>query len=539
MNADDPRPAAQPVADAHPARRRHSRQRPRPAVLWLTAALGLSMMLAGRARAFGDLPRVAVVGFQPAADCDPRDRWIATALEQILAWRLQRSGLCELVPPGRVHAARRDLSADQPPPWPQVLRALGVRHQLTGTCSGPPEAARVQLRWLTLGSSQPAASVRLGPGPLFDLLNQATRWALGRLSAQRLDRRQLDRLLTRPCRNIGSLESFARAVLASRAGDLKATAARLDEATQFEDVFLPAQLMLTQIQSQVPGVPRDRAITNLRLLRRVASQQNDQTTVAIVLLTQGTLYHLRGVDKPAETLLLQAIEKARAVRGVYIELVALEALADLRSDRARRADDTGKHTAALQAALEAEQQALTLARRMGDTLAELTARRRLAELLHQLGQTERELAERQRVVELARSLGAARQIAIAQYELGRFYLRSGHPANALQAFEACLKHVPDNLKPQVQSQLAEAYASARRYPEAIAMLRKVADHLEQTGALRDQLACLLRLSELQQQAGQTDAVRKTLAEAVDLAHALGDPRETALREKLNKLGGRP
>ncbi len=497
-------------------------------------AAGLALAVCGPAPA--GVPRLAVVGFEPAKDCDPRDTWIAPAVEQILAWRLQRSGLCELVPPGRARAARRELSdGESTPSWPRVLRLLGVQRQLAGTCSGPPHQARITLRWIDLESSQAPATARLGPRPVLGLLDEATRWVLARLGPDRIDAQTRKRLLAPVCRNVGSLEAFARAVLASRAGDLRATATRLDEAIQFEDRFLPAQLMLAQIQSQVPGVPRDRAVTNLRILRRVAREQNDLTTEAIVRLTQGTLYRLRGVDEPAATLLEQAARQARRVGAPYVELVALETIADLATTRARRSDTPDQRNKALTQAWRTEQQALALVQRTGDKLAELAARRRLAELLQRLSRPDDELAERRRVLELARQLGSKRHVAVAQYELGRFYLRRKQADEAMRAFEACLENVPDELKPQVRSQLAEAYADAGRYADAIGILRQVAAHLEQTGALRDRLACLERLAELQRLAGQTDNARQTLREAIDLAHALRDARESALRHKLASL----
>ncbi len=486
-----------------------------------------------------DGPRAAVVGIVPTNDTDPRDVWIATAVEQTLAWRLQRSRLCQLVPSGRCYAARTELtSAGNPPTWTRVLRVLGVRRQLAGTCTGPPHAARLTLRWIDVPAQRTLATARLGPQPVLPLIDDATRWILTQLGPARLDRHTQHRLLEPLCRSAGSLEAFAEAILASRRGDLAATADKLEQALQFEDVFLPAQLMLVQIQTQVPGVPRQRAAGNLRLLRRLARERHDDTTLALVMLTQGTLYRLRGVDEPAATLLEQALAQARRAQASYVELVALETLADHEAARATRA--TGdKRTAALHDAVRFEQQALALARRMHDALAELAACRRLAELARRLDDADTELAQRTRVVELARAIASSRHLALGQYELGRFHLHRKHAEAAIAAFQACLKRVPEALRPQVLSHLAEAYALAGQLDQAIGTLRSVARQMQDASSLTDRLACLVRLSELQQQAGHIDDARESLQEAIDLAHALRSDREPQLRKRLTELSQHP
>lgn len=536
-----PRPSSRPVsvprthtaASTNPRRPRAVRGRRR-------ASGSLAVLLAVVAHAVAaDGPRAAVVGIVPTDDTDPRDVWIATAVEQTLAWRLQRSGLCRLVPSGRCYAARTELtSADKPPAWTRVLRVLGVQRQLAGTCTGPPHAATLTLRWIDVTTDRTLATARLGPQPVLPLIDDATRWILSRLGPDRLDRQTRQRLLEPLCRSAGSLEAFAEAVLASRRGDLSATADKLEQALQFEDVFLPAQLMLVQIQTQVPGVPRQRAAGNLRLLRRLARERHDDTTLALVMLTQGTLYRLRGVDEPAAKLLEQALAQARKAGASYVELVALETLADHYAARAARTT-AEKRTAALHDAVRTEQQALALARRMHDQLAELAACRRLAELARQLDDPDTELAQRKRVIELARAIDSSRHLALGEYELGRFYLHRKQAEAAITAFQACLKRVPDALRPQVLSHLAEAYALAGQLDQAIETLRKVARHLEEASALADQLACLVRLSELQQKAGRIDDARQSLQEAIDLAHALRSDREAELRKRLAGLSRQP
>ena len=116
---------------------------------------------------------------------DDRDAWIPTALEELLARRLQRVDTVVVLPTLRLHQARRELTdpTGTAPDWPNVARGLGAHEMVSGRCSGPDNALTLQLMIRRFGEPARAdRSVTIPAGRLFEVLDQATRWLLDTLA---------------------------------------------------------------------------------------------------------------------------------------------------------------------------------------------------------------------------------------------------------------------------------------------------------------------------------------------------------------------
>jgi len=135
------------------------------------------------------LTPLVVVGFRADEKLDARDAWIPTAVEETLAWRLRRVPGLIVVPTVRTHQARQELVEKEGDPlaeWSRVVRLLGAKLWLQGTCAGTPDALILNLELNPVGraDAEPTAA-QLGPRRLFEVVDEATRWALSRLGRLR------------------------------------------------------------------------------------------------------------------------------------------------------------------------------------------------------------------------------------------------------------------------------------------------------------------------------------------------------------------
>ncbi|RMF78233.1 MAG: tetratricopeptide repeat protein [Planctomycetota bacterium] len=499
---------------------------------WAIVALALVA-----APAFGDdattRPRelrtwrpIALVGLQPADGLDARDRWMPTAVEEVLTRRLRRVPGLAVVSTMRAYQARREMrDGDQPPPWPRVLAALGVKTRIGGTVAGPPHQCRIRLE--LVGDRGEPVTGEFGPARMFDALDQATEWLLGRLVSSRVDDKLRRLLLTPPARSPSALEYYARAVIAARKDNMRDVVYYLEKAADYDPGQPQVQIMLAQVEARTSPEARATAAARLRHIQRQAQQVGDVGLDLDVELTHGAMLVAERSFESAAMRFARCREIATERGDVYRRIAAINALADTylsqEAELARQEDAESKReerNAKLAAASALLDEALDLLARLGDRVAEGPIANKHALLLERLGLNDRALEMHQRSLAAAEAIGSRANQATAWMFLGQWYRRAQRYDEALDATRKCLELASRDAHPRVRIALADIYAARGDTEEALREFQQAYDELIDTDDLQNQLLCLERIAELQAQRGRNDAAVDALTDALDIAEVL-------------------
>ena len=273
---------------------------------------------------------LVVIGFQPDAALDPRDAWTATAVEETLAWRLGRVPALTVPPTVRTHQARRELAeGDEDPPaeWARVVRLLGAKHWLKGTCTGRPGALNLELELIAVDvpDAEPV-TVELGPARLFDVIDDATRWTLGQLDVPRISVATAELVFAPPAASPGAVEYYAKAVSAAQAGKLRDVPYYLERALDYDRAFCPALLLLAKIELRGTALPA--AATHLRRVKLLAADRGDAVSESEFERSQGLLLMMTRSFEPARKRFESALAIAFACNDTYGQLAAMNGLCD-------------------------------------------------------------------------------------------------------------------------------------------------------------------------------------------------------------------
>ena len=276
---------------------------------------------------------LAIVGFRADEKLDPRDVWMPLAIEETLAWRLRRVPTLTVIPTTRTHQARQELAEnEQDPPvaWPRVVRLLGAKLWLRGVCVGTPHALTLNLKLIRVGHSDAKpATAQLGPGRLFDVIDEATRWTLGRLSVTRIDTATEEIAFAPPATSPSALEYYAKALSAARRKNLRDGAYYVERALSYDPTYRPALMLMAKITLRGSAATRARAGALLARIKQLATQNGDALDKAESQLTQGLLLmSTRSFDVAQQRF---ESERASAIErnDIYGEIAALSYLCDL------------------------------------------------------------------------------------------------------------------------------------------------------------------------------------------------------------------
>jgi len=487
-------------------------------------------------------PRLALAGFEMDSAADPRDVWIATAIEETLAWRLRRVPALIVVPTVRAHQARRELQEDggAPPAWPRVVAALGAQRMVTGRCQGPADAVVLRLALLELvPAPHTQAEIALPAQRLFSVLDAATRWILEHVGVIALAPEDERLVFSPPARSPSALEYYARAVAAARADQFQDAGYCALQSLEYDNRYRPALAMLGQLELQRGGAGLAAAGARLRLLADLAQMQRDPLDWAVAELGQATLLQLSGGCEAAYTRCETSLGISYERREPYGQLAAINALCDLYltwrfptggepSEEQRKRFDRQS----LRRAAEWQEVGLELLAQLGDVVAEAPAANKLALTYERLGEKDRALALHQRTRTAAERCGSKRNQATAWLYLGQWYQREQRWSEALDAMQRSLALASEAMQPVARLALAGVLQGQGNPAEALAQLQLAYTKLRAGDDLVSQLICARQIAELRMQLGQREPALAALQEAIDLAHVLERPEEAALREKL-------
>ncbi len=491
---------------------------------------------------------LAVVGFRADEQLDSRDAWIPTAVAETLAWRLRRVPGLTVIPTIRTHQSRLELAekADDPPAeWSRVVRLSGAKLWLKGTCAGTPYASILDLELSRV--DQPSAKptqVRLGPGRLFDVIDEATRWALGELGVSRIDQAIEELIFAPPAKSPTALEYYAKALMAARKEDLRDGGYYATRAVEADPGCCPALMLLAKIELRSSSAARRRADIHLRQVKLIAANRGDTVTEAEFELTRGLALMMERSFEPARRRFETALKLARECSDPYGQLAAMNNMCDYwlnlplppeseQSEEARQRS----YEQYLRHAVEWQVRVLDTLRDLEDHIAEAPGTNKLALLYERLDESELALKAHQRTVAAAKIIASARTEATGCLFLGQWYRRHERWSEALEATTRCLALVPEEAKPAIRITLADIYRGMSMPREALGQYESAYASLVDGNDLLSQFRCLHATAELRMELGERDAAIKKLSEALDIAQVLELAEEENIRKQLAQWKG--
>jgi tetratricopeptide (TPR) repeat protein len=486
---------------------------------------------------------LAVVGLHADEALDTRDAWMPTAVTETLAWRLRRVPGLTVIPTIRAHQSRQELieKADDPPAeWSQVVRLMGAKRWLRGKCAGTPYAAVLDLELVQV--DQPGAKpvqVRLGPGRLFDVVDEATRWALGELGVARIDQTIEELILAPPAQSPTALEYYAKALAAARREGFRDSYYYAQQAVDTDPGNCPALLLLARIELRSSAEIRQQAELHLRQAKLVAASRRDAITEAEFEVTQGLALLMQRSFESARQRFETALTLARERDDPYGQLAAMNSLCDywlnypptVEKQQPEQADDSSS-AQNLRRAVEWQIHVLDLLHELGDHIAEAPGANKLALIYERLNEPQLAFEAHQRTIAAARKIGSARTEATGWLFLGQWYRRQERWAEALEATTRCLALVPEEAKPMIRITLGEIYRGMSMPREALGQYESAYAALADGDDLLSQFRCLHATAELLMESGEREAAITKLAEALDIAHALELAETENIRKQL-------
>lgn len=496
-------------------------------------------------------PRIAVIDILPGEGVDPRDAWIGPAVQDVLTWRMRRVPRVVAIPSVRLHQARQELIDDaaNPPSWARVAELLGAQKRVSGRFTGLVSGVTLELELISITSAagtpgataSAAEAIRIGPAPLFDALDEATRWLLERLGASEIDEPVRARIFGAVCKSTSALEYATKASQALLAENTRDAVYYGEQAIQYDPLFRPAQLMLAQIDIRRSAATRAEASLRLRQVALLAEKAGDRTDRIEAEILLGIVLQLIGSDEPAEQRLQNALSWADEIRDPYARIAAMSTLSELYLTRRPHpaADMTDAQRVAARKAdarRAAEWQVVVLRElaAIGDLIAEAPSANKLALIYEQLSESALAFEMHERTLAAARRVGSRRTEATAQMFLGQWYRRHDNLPGARSAFEKCFELATESARPTIRIALADVEQAAGQPDKALAQLRQAYEALKNGDDLVNQLRCLRGMAELQHAAGNAKEALVSLQDALDIASALELPEKVAISKQLNE-----
>ena len=491
---------------------------------------------------------LAVVGFRADEKLDTRDAWMPTAVAETLAWRLRRVPGLTVIPTTRTHQSRQELAekaGDPPAEWSRVVRLIGAKLWLRGTCAGTPYETVLDLELATVGEPQAKpARTRLGPGRLFEVIDDATRWGLGQLDVSRIDETTQELIFATPAKSPTALEYYAKALVAARREDLRDAGYYAQCAVDADPVCSPAVMLLAKIELRSAAARR--AGVHLRQVKLLAAARKDVLTEAEFEVTQGITLMMQRSFEPARRRFENALALARERDDPYGQLAAMNALCDYwltcpPPTESGQSQDTPQlsNEQNLRQAAEWESRVLDLLDALGDHVAEAPAANKLGLIYERLDDPELALQAHRRTITAARKIGSARTEATGCLFLGQWYRRQQRWPEALEAMTRCLALAPDDAKPMIRLSLAEIHRGMSRPRDALGHYEAAYAVFADGDDLLSQFRCLHAIAELRMELGHPDSAIKKLSEALDIAHVLELPEEDNIRKQLAQWEAEP
>jgi len=484
---------------------------------------------------------VAVVGFGGDTLAE-RDRWLPLAVQETLAWRLRRTPGVVAIPTMRLHQARQELrekSGDPPVAWSRVVRLLGARRWVTGRCTGNPDALVLDIEVREPGGSGTPPRTRIGPGRVLNVVDDATRWVLGKLGVTQITPGTERLVLAPPARSPSAVQYYAKALAAARAENLRDAAYYVGNALNYDGNYRPALMLLAKLELRGNAADRARAEQHLRRFRMLAEHVGDDLDLGQYDIAEGLLLMMVRSFDVARRRFESALERATQRDDPYGRLAAINSLCDYYLNappslpkNAPKAQIDKARMENLRRAAEWQERALALLEQIGDRVSLTPATNKLALIYDRLGDGPRALAMYQRSISAAQASGSARNEATSWLFLGQWYRKQEQWDRAVDAMTRCLALAGAEAKPRVRIALAETYRAMGDRRRAATEYETAYKALSAGDDLLDQYRCLRGLAELKMQAGDRAAAIAKLSDALDIAEALELPEQEDLRKQL-------
>lgn len=495
---------------------------------------------------------ILVGGFELEPAIDARDQWLATAAEETLSWRLRRVNGLVTMPSMRAYQARREIADGTPETvaWPRISKLMGVRHWISGTIGGNPDAFRLKLNIEDLNSagSTPTAGT-FGPGKLFAVMNEATAWVLQQLKVPQLDARTQQIVLAQPAISPSALEFYAKAVIAARSENAKDALYYAEQALQYDPEYRPALLTLTHLEMRLKPRTRAAAAVRLKRMHDLVQRAADRIDEAEITQAEGQLDMLVQSYDAAQTRFEDGLRMARDARDPYGELLVMNRLSDLWLARAAdldpkmpEADRNRQQREYLEKSIQWQRDTLEVLRKRNDILGEAPSAVKLALLYEKTEQFDKALEAYQSTLHASRAAGSKRAEATALMFLGQCYRKSGRVSEAVESLNACLNLAGKEDRPMARVALAELLQdpAVNKLEDAALQLEQACKELED-GELTALLRGLRSLAEVRIKQAQPRKAIEVLSQARDVANALrsGEEKEIVRQLEAIKAGKTP
>lgn len=492
----------------------------------------------GVARAEDPRPRVAVAGIAMGEGSDARDGWMATAVEEVLSWRLRRSGELIVIPTARIHQTLRDVSAGggKGMELSELTRLLGATQRVSGTCRPAASSIALELRVTGAGGEEIARSSVEGRS-IFEVIDAGTKWLVSHYRLESLPDGARKLMEAPPSASPSALEYYAKAVMAARAENLKDVSYYVTEALTYDRHFREAVLMHARLAMHGGPASYLEATAKFRLLNEIARHFNDALDRSNAELGHGTLAMYSKRDETAMSRFESALSIAAEANDPYAQLAAIGHLCDtLTAIQPPRDASEAARAAAIRSnlslAAEWQGQVLMMLEELGDVLAEGPAASKLALILERLERWDEALAMHRRSLAASERTGLIAGQASAWMLMAQHYSKRRMWTEALDAATRCMGLTPATGQAPIRVMLAGIYQSMKMPTEALAQYDVVLSEVRKGENLADQLACVREVAALQMELGKRKEAIASMQEAVDLAHALRSPEREALAAKL-------
>lgn len=485
-------------------------------------------------------PRLLIAGFEPGPTTDERDAWVATAFEELLTWRLRRAPSISAMPTIRGYQGRLELTGpdDPNPSWTRVAQTMGATHTLAATCTGEPAAVRAELTLRTIaGGSDKTETIKVGPSPLFDIVDDATVAVLRKLAPAGAAIEKPARPL--PTRSLTAVQCYAKALLALRQNKGAEALRSARDSVDTDARFRPALGLLAQLELKGGREERVRALRALRGILELARSDQDDIDRLNAELALSLVAQAENAGEAALVRAETALDLSSRQQDLYGRLAAVGWIADLYlANRVTPSPETqpakSDDPAALRCSIAWQRYLLQCLDQVGDRVTAVPATTKLAFTCERVGDDAAALAAHQRTLALAKELGSRSHEASAWVYLAQFHRARQHWAEGLEAAQHALELAEESARPAVLIMLGSLQTGVGKPAEALETYQRAYDAVRNSDDLTRQFLCLREIAKLRREAGDLNGAVKALQDAVDLARVLelsdAEPMKTELEK---------
>jgi len=469
-------------------------------------------------------PRFFVPDFRPVGQGD-EPSWVTLAVSESLRDRLRRSGATTAVSGMRTAGVLQRLAKGDkatPDEMNRIARLLGAGWTITGSLQvGQPGGYELKLRIRHATQADRDHTRSIVGSSVGAILDGATEAVLDQTGV-RLTGPQRKRVQATPGQTGSTLEYYAKAVRAVRAGKPSDVLYYLAQSRQYDAAFRPTMRLLGQVN--IAAGNRREVLLIFGQLLRCARRDDDSVDVTFAM-TQIAIAHQRQGDlKTAERYYQTAMAEARRTGLRDVQAVLFGAIATLRIDQG---DSTS--------ALEMLGQRLELLQEQGDRLAIGPACMTVGLVHAAKKEPDQALAYLTRSAQLAEEVGMSADKAAAFFQIGELHKASGRLDEALQAYRASLAASEENEAGSAYRQIAEIHEQQGRHDEALEALRKAETILAKRKTYAQQADCLARIANVYLKGNDATKALAAMTEAVEILRDLGHPDLAKYEKELARM----